>query len=94
MLVSCERRDKTSDCSGIRDRHTCLTTTESRDIKVSNVQLKGSVCGWCPNGPCTGNIANQCEPSIWLEANSVTRFETCYTGMNLNCLFIILPLKY
>ena len=95
MEVPCSTKDKTSACDIILDRSDCLTTIESRSLIMSNVQLQGSECGWCPNGPCTTNNANRCEPIIWLEANSVTGFETCNSGINsyLNCRVGIIPVK-
>ena len=77
----CAARDKRSPCNGITDLPTCLTSIESRSGVVSGVELEGSKCGWCPNGPCTGNNDNKCEPSNWLEAKGANEFETCLEGI-------------
>ena len=75
-------RDKSSPCYAITDRRTCLTTTESRSLVDHGVQIHGSYCAWCPNGPCTANNIHKCESSKGLAAKGVTEFETCFKGMN------------
>ena len=60
-------RTKKSGCPYIRDRETCLTSVESRDLVLFGAQLQNSNCVWCPNGPCTPNDDVQCEPKIFVE---------------------------
>ena len=68
-------------CHSINDRRNCLTTTESRSLEVFGVQMYGSNCAWCPNGPCTVISKGKCEPSNWLVAIGVREFDTCFKGI-------------
>ena len=72
IFKACVQRTKSAPCHLVTDRGTCLTTTDSRKW------LNGQDCVWCPNGPCTNNNANRCEPKEWLEVKSGdTNYEHC-----------------
>ena len=63
-------------CNAITDRKTCLTSNDSRSA------YDFSPCAYCPNGPCTGNNDNRCEPKTWLQSQGIDTFEDCFEGAN------------
>ena len=67
-------------CYLIADRETCLTSTDSRNEDYDGVQIFGSNCFWCPDGPCTSHNANRCEPEPFLISKGVNGYETCIQG--------------
>ena len=73
-------RTKSQPCHLIKDRGTCLTSTDSRNMIYAGEQLFGSNCNWCPDGPCTSNNANRCEPEPFLKTKGVNGYETCIKG--------------
>jgi hypothetical protein len=73
----CTARTVSNACTANRDRISCLKATESRKRTDSDVQIYGSECVWCPNGPCTGASNNRCEPSIWLDKRAHSGYEPC-----------------
>ena len=73
-------RTKLQPCYSIEDRSTCLTSTDNRNLEIDGVQLFGSKCHWCPDGPCTSYNTNQCEPEPFLKSKGVKGYETCKQG--------------
>ena len=80
MIDDCISRIAENDCSYIKDRGTCLTSTDSRNMVIDGVQLFGSDCVWCPDGDCTPGSGNQCEPKVFLENKGIKNFEACIHG--------------
>ena len=85
----CVERSTSTPCSSIKDRQSCLTSTESRSTITGNYgnywkklgyDIFESDCVWCPDGPCTGNNKNRCEPKIWMTRERLTNFESCLTS--------------
>ena len=55
-----------------------LTSTESRRAPgVPGGEIHGVDCAWCSNGPCTRGSDERCQPKTWLQAQDITRIETC-----------------
>ena len=73
-------RTKSHSCDLIKDRSTCLTSTDSRNEEFEGSPLFGSNCHWCPDGPCTSDNANRCEPEPFLKIKGVNGYETCIKG--------------
>ena len=73
----CMPRTVSRHCYLITDRETCLTSTESRNENSDGVQIFGSNCHWCPDGPCTSHNGNRCEPEPFLVSKGVNSYETC-----------------
>ena len=73
-------RTQSLPCDSINDRGTCLTSTDSRDREFNGGQLLGSNCYWCPNGRCTTQNENRCEPEPFLLFKGVNDYETCMQG--------------
>ena len=77
---ACMSRTTSQPCYKINDRGTCLTSTDNRNVEFHGVQLFGSNCHWCPDGPCTSHNANRCEPEPFLKSKGVKGYETCMQG--------------
>jgi len=75
-------RTETAACDGIFDKLSCLSSVESRSLELNGVQLNGSNCVWCPNGACTSDNENRCEPQIWLDTMSHSGYETCLSDVS------------
>ena len=76
----CTVKEKTlAICPKLDSRESCLTSRDSRNYPINNVQLYGTDCAWCPNGPCMWAVNNQrCQPIDWLiKTTEVRAIETC-----------------
>ena len=62
----CIARYQTKNCNELRNRFTCLTSFEKRNIRNEANTFKtivhpGSECVWCTDKPCFENSPSQCE---------------------------------
>ena len=77
---TCVERGVSRPCDQLKDRESCLTSTESRSGMHFGKVIFGTDCVWCPNGPCTGNNRVRCEPKSWMEGQGLINFEPCLQG--------------
>jgi len=75
-------RTETAACDGISDKWSCLSSVESRSLELNGVQLNGSKCVWCPNGACTSDNENRCEPQIWLDTMPHSGYDMCLSDVS------------
>ena len=67
LYQDCKPRTRSESCYKIRDRETCLITSDPR------TKWYGP-CDWC--GEHCGND-NVCEPHVYIQKYKVTDYETC-----------------
>ena len=87
-------RTSTSACIDATNRKSCLKSSESRSSEQSKGLIHGSNCAWCPSGPCLAEGKHRCEAESVLETSNVHIYETCYEGMNIDCVCLDNTFKY